>query len=96
MAKIKTKLTIDAFRATQSMPPSIPGPRIVPIDEGSPIKKSDELPEEPLIPPILELIITQSDQQIISCIYTPIDPIKEKGKGISLGQVSLMKKLSKK
>lgn len=36
MDKIKTKLTVDGFIATQSMLPPIPSPRIVPLDEGSP------------------------------------------------------------
>lgn len=42
MAKLKTKLTIDTFRATQSIVPPILAPRIVPIIEGSPTQKPDE------------------------------------------------------
>lgn len=91
MAKHKTKLVADAFRATQLMPPLIPASRIVLVDEGSWIKKPGELLEEPLIPPHSELFITQSSQQIISSISTPIDPIKDKGKMIAFGLDSLVK-----
>lgn len=51
LERVKTKLTIDAFLATQSMMHVIPSPRVVPIDEGSPLWKRDDIPEEPLIPP---------------------------------------------
>lgn len=51
MAKLKTKLTIDAFRATQLMLPRIPTPRIELFDEGSPIKRSYDLPNQSMIHP---------------------------------------------
>ena len=54
MAKLKTKLTIDALRATKPMSPLM---RIVQIDEGSPIRKPNEIPEEPLLHPLSELFI---------------------------------------
>ncbi|CAH1446997.1 unnamed protein product [Lactuca virosa] len=50
MAKAETKLTVDAFRATPSMLPPIPAPKIAPIDEGSPLRTLDDIPEEPLLP----------------------------------------------
>lgn len=45
MAKAKTKLTVDAFRANASMLPPIPAARIAPLDEGSPIWKPDDISE---------------------------------------------------
>ncbi|CAH1441038.1 unnamed protein product [Lactuca virosa] len=63
MSKIKTKLTADAFRANQSMLPLILALKIVPVDKGYPIKKPDEVPKEPLIPPTSELIITQLEKE---------------------------------
>lgn len=44
MAKLMMKLTVVSFRSTKYMPPPIPGLMIVPVDEGSPIWKLDELP----------------------------------------------------
>lgn len=95
MAKLKTKLTINSFQATHPMPPLIPTPRIVLVDENSPIKKPGELPEDHLIHLTSELIITKADQQTISSISNTDDPIKDKGKWISFGWVSPVKKLSK-
>lgn len=66
MAKEKNKITINTFRATQSMLPPIPSPRIVHIDEGSPLRKPDNIPEEPLIPPPPKFTITENIQKIIS------------------------------
>lgn len=71
MKKIKTKLTIDAFRAPQSMLPPIPAQRITQIDEGSPTRKPGDLLEEPLVPPLPEFIITKFGQQIISELNVP-------------------------
>lgn len=62
--KIKTKQIVDAFRATESMLPPIPSPRIVQIEEGSPTEILDNLHDEPLIHPF-EFFITESGQQII-------------------------------
>ncbi|CAH1446330.1 unnamed protein product [Lactuca virosa] len=58
-----------AFQATQSTLPLIPAPRIVQINEGSPTRKPNEIPEEPLIPPPSELFINESGHQIISFIF---------------------------
>lgn len=58
MATVNMNLTINAFQATQPMHPLIPTLRIVQIDEGSPIMKDDDIPEEPLVPPPSELFIT--------------------------------------
>ena len=44
MTKVKTKLTVDGFRDTPFMLP----PRIVPIDEGSPLRTPEDISEEPL------------------------------------------------
>lgn len=65
MAKVKTKLTINAFRSTQSMLPFISFPRIVCIDEGSSIWKPTDIPKEPLFPPPPRFIIYKSIQQVI-------------------------------
>ena len=92
---LKEKLTVDAFQATKSMPPSIPTPRIVLIHEGSPVMELDDLLEEPLIPLPLELVITQVVQQIISSISILIDPIKDKGKRIAIELESPMKSSKK-
>ncbi|CAI9267845.1 unnamed protein product [Lactuca saligna] len=54
-AKLKTKLTVDVFRATQPMLPPIHAQRFFPIDECYPIKKTDELSNEPMIPPPSEV-----------------------------------------
>ncbi|CAH1421113.1 unnamed protein product [Lactuca virosa] len=82
MEKLKTKLTVGTFQATQSMLPPIPAPKIVQIDEGSPSRKPDDLPKEPLIPPPSELFITESDQQIISSFYGMSKTPQDKGKKI--------------
>lgn len=57
MAKLKMKLTVHPFRATYYIPPPISALRIIPVNEGTPIKKPDKLPEEPLIPRPSVLII---------------------------------------
>lgn len=44
MDQKNTSLKIEAFRATQSMSPPIPSPRKVPIDEGSPFRKPENIP----------------------------------------------------
>lgn len=73
MAKVKTKMTIDSFRAIQQTPHLIPTPRIVQIDEGFPIKKHDMIPEDPLLPHPSELFITQFNQKINSSISSQAD-----------------------
>ncbi|CAH1421095.1 unnamed protein product [Lactuca virosa] len=82
MTKPKTKLTFDAFRATQSMLPPILAPRIAQMDEGSPTQKPDEIPEEPLIVPPSALFISESCRQIISSISEKGDKFKDKVKKI--------------
>lgn len=69
MAKLKTKLTINAFWATQSLLPPIHALRIAEIDEGFPTQKQDDIPEEPLIPPPSEIFVTESGREIISSFY---------------------------
>lgn len=93
--KLRTKLTIDAFRSTYPMPPPILSPRIVHIDEGSPTRKPEQIPEEPLVPPLSKLIITQSGQQLISSITSQNVPSKDKGKGILHESDSLVKSKKK-
>ena len=73
MAKVKTKLTVDAFRATLSMLPPIPALRIALIDEGSPLWIPDDIPEEPLQSSPPKLTIDENIQHIISVL-------KDKGK----------------
>ena len=80
MAMLKIKLTIDAFRAIQSMLRPIPALRIVQIDEGSPTRKPDDLLEEPLIPPPYKFFFTESSQQIISFISGTSENPQDKGK----------------
>lgn len=58
------------------MHPPIPAPRIVQIDEGSPIRKPNEIPEEPLIPSPHELFIIDSGQRSISSISSQDDQAK--------------------
>ena len=62
------------------MPPSIPTLRIVQMDEGSPTRKPEEIPEEPLVPLPSKLFITQSGQQIISSISSQVCAFTNKGK----------------
>lgn len=73
------------------MLPPIIAPMIVPIDEGSLIRKPDELYDEPLVLPPFELIITQTSQQIISSISSQIDHVKDKWKKIALSSDSPVK-----
>ncbi|CAI9299914.1 unnamed protein product [Lactuca saligna] len=49
-----------------------------------PTTKPDDLPEESLISPPLELFITPIGQQVISSTIPLNPPAKDKGKGISL------------
>ena len=95
MAKIKTKLKIDAFRAIQSMPPSIPALRISQINEGSPTRKPDEIPKEPLIPPPSDIFITKSGYQIISSISSQGVKSKDNGKRIATSSDNLVKPFKK-
>lgn len=74
MAKAKTKLTVDTIRATSSMLPPIPAPRITPIDEGSPLRKPDDIPGEPLPSSPPKFTIDENMQHIILVIN------KDKGK----------------
>lgn len=71
MTKIKTKLTFDAFRATQFVLPPIPTLRIVQINEGSPTQKPADLREEPSITPPPEYIISETVQQVITNLNKP-------------------------
>lgn len=74
MAKAKIKLMVDAFRAISSMLPPIPAPKIVPIDEGSPLRTPDDIPEEPLQTSAPEFTIDENMKHIISALS------KDKGK----------------
>ncbi|CAH1420159.1 unnamed protein product [Lactuca virosa] len=78
------KIDINALLASQPIPPPIPAPKIARVDDGPPTKKLEDLPEEPLIPPPLELFITPIGQQVISSTITPNPLAKYNGKGISL------------
>lgn len=95
MAKLKTKLSIDAFRATQSMLPQIPTLRMVQIDEASPTQKPDDIPEEPLIPRLSKIFITKSGRQIISSSFGKCDNPQDKGKNIATDLDSLVKTFRK-
>lgn len=77
MAKAKTALTIKSFQDTQSMLPPIPSKRIAPIDEGSPLWKPDNIPEEPLIPPTPEFTIDENLQKVISVLNKQQDKGKK-------------------
>lgn len=94
MEKVKTKLTIDAFRPTQMMPPSIPSLKIVQIDQGSPIRKPDEILDESLLPSPFELFVTEFGQQIISSISYQVD-LSDKCKGMLTDFDNLIKSLKK-
>lgn len=74
MAKAKTKLTIDIFRPTRLILHLIPSLRIVPILEGSPVRKPNNIPEEPLIPSPPEFNVAENIQQVI-------DDLKKQDKG---------------
>lgn len=89
------KLTADAFRTTHPMPHPISAPRIFPVDEGSPIKKTYDLLIDPLIPPPIENFIIPVRQQIISSTITPNSPMKDKDNGIFFGRINSMKMLRK-
>lgn len=65
MAKAKTTLKIEEFRATYSMLPSIPSPIIVPIDESSPFRKLGNIPEELLVHPPPKFNVAENIQQVI-------------------------------
>lgn len=78
IAKAKTNLTIDDFRVTRLMLPPIPTPRIIRIDEGSPMQVDDGLPPQELILQILEVTVTRAAHQLIQ--VTPRAPIKDKRK----------------
>ena len=70
MAKAKYFLTAQAFRATPSMlpPTPIPEPKIAPIDQGSPLRTPDEIPEEPLPTPTLEFVIDENMKMVIDAL----------------------------
>ncbi|CAI9299913.1 unnamed protein product [Lactuca saligna] len=74
----------DAFQASHPTPPPILAPKITPVDDSPPTTKPDDLPEESLISPPLELFITPIGQQVISSTIPLNPPAKDKGKGISL------------
>lgn len=77
MGKIKTKLTIDAFRATQSVLHLIPSPRILLVDEGSPLQNSDDIPEEPLPSSPPKFAIDENMQHILSVLNEQHDKGKK-------------------
>lgn len=62
------------------MPSLIPDPRSKPINEGSPIMTTDDLPKQPLIPPPSEVFISPVGEKIISFITTTNAHVKGKGK----------------
>lgn len=95
MEKLKTKVTIDAFRATQSMLPLIPTPRIVQIDEGSHTQKPNNILEEPLIPPLPEIFMTEFVHQIISSIAGTCENPQDKRKQIATDSDSSVKMFRK-
>ncbi|CAH1437890.1 unnamed protein product [Lactuca virosa] len=94
MENIKAKITVDAFRVTQSMLPPIPT-LIVKTNEGSPTRKPGDLPEEPLITPPSEFFIIESGQQIISFISSTSKNPQEKGKQIATDSNSPVKMFKK-
>lgn len=78
------------------MPLPIPASIIEPINEGSPTKKTDDLPNQRLNSPFFEAFITSVGQQIILSSTTPKSSIKYKGKGISFGRIIPIVPLKKK
>ena len=58
------------------MLPPIPAPRIAPIDEGSPLWKPYDIPEEPLPSSPPRFIIDENMQTILSALHQQ----KDKGK----------------
>ena len=68
MAKVKSKLTTDAFEAITLMLPPIPAQKIVAIDEGSPLRNPDDIPEEPLPTSPPKFVIDENMQQVLSIL----------------------------
>lgn len=67
-AKVKSKLTVDAFPATTSMLPLVSPPNIAPIGEGSPLRKADDIPEEPLPNSHLKFAIDENMKKVLSVL----------------------------
>lgn len=75
MAKAKTFLTVQAFRATPSMlPQTFSPPRIDTIDLGTPLRTPDDIPEEQLVTSTPKLVVDENIKHIISALN------KDKGK----------------
>ena len=74
MAKAKTFPSAQAFRATPSMLPPILAPKIDPIDQGSPLRITDDIPEEPLPTPTPEFVVDENTKQVLAALN------KDKGK----------------
>ena len=74
MAKVKNLLTVQAFRATLSVPPPIPDPKIAPIDQGSPLRIPYDILEEPLPYPTPEFVIDKYMKLVITVLQ------RDKGK----------------
>lgn len=73
MAKAKIQLTVDAVRATKSMLPLIPLPKIAPIDDGSLLPKPNDIPEEPLVSSPPKFSIHENMKHIHSVLNKPQD-----------------------
>lgn len=72
------------------MPPPIPYLKIIQIDQGSPIIKPDEIPDDSLLPPPFEFFVTELGKQIISSISSQINLSTDKGKLIFIDSESPM------
>lgn len=77
MEKVKTKLIVDAFRATQPIPPPMYTPKMITINEGSPIEKDDSLPAPELVLPISEVIVALTARHVIQVTLELQSKIKE-------------------
>ena len=83
------------------MLPPVPSPKIAPVDEGYPLQKPGNIPEEQLIPPTPEFIIDENMQHVISVLtkqqykdkkpiseFTSSNPFTKKSKGWSQAQIT--------
>lgn len=93
MEKLKMKLTSNTFWVTQYKFLFVPSPKIVKIDQGSPIQKDDSLPTLELVLPFSEVLVTLATHPLT--LVTPGLPIKERFKVISFEAISLMKSSKK-
>ncbi|CAI9273483.1 unnamed protein product [Lactuca saligna] len=82
-AELQLKIAKDAFQASHPIPPPIHSLKISSVEDGPTTTKLDNLLEEHLISPPLELFISPIGQQVI--LFTiPANPhAKGKSKGIS-------------